>query len=180
MNSRAYTRAQQGSFKCPNCDKSFTRSDSLRRHISAKHAKDREFLCSNSGCERSKKGQGFNRRDKWKAHENSTCRSRTRSTLSSSSSASIPSEAAPQLDSIANASLVCHKSSGATWIDGTVRSAGGALQNQDVILELQKLCRTKKEALLMKEKECEAERKDIAHLCAVIELLEGSGTTTGI
>lgn len=32
----------------------------------------------------------------------------------------------------------------------------------------------------MKEKECEAERKDIAHLCAVIELLEGSGTTTGI
>lgn len=39
----------------------------------------REFLCPNPVCERSKRGNGFIRRDQWKAHEKTTCRSQTRS-----------------------------------------------------------------------------------------------------
>lgn len=64
---------------CPNCDKSFTRPDNLRRHISEFHAEDGEFLCSHSGCERSKKGKGFKRLVEWEDHANNTCRGRTRS-----------------------------------------------------------------------------------------------------
>lgn len=64
---------------CPNCNKSFTRLDNLRRHISANHAEDGEFLCSHSSCERSKKGKGFKRLVECEAHENNTCRGRTRS-----------------------------------------------------------------------------------------------------
>lgn len=113
-----------------------------------------------------------------KVRDCGACKSRTRSTSSSHSSASIPSETVSQLDGIASAPAIRQESSSAVGIDDTTRSDSGTLQNQDVMLELRKLCRTRREALLLKEKECEAERKDIAHLSAVIELLQGSSATS--
>lgn len=172
MDSRIHTHTQRGSFKCPNCHKSFARSDSLRRHITTKHTKDKEFLCSNSSCERSKKGQGFNRRDKLKDHENSSCKNGTRSTSSSRSTHSIPPETVSQLSGTASPSFIYQGNSSAAERDDTAILDGRTLEIRHVILELQRRSRAEEEALLIKEKECQDRRERLANLDTVIKIYE--------
>lgn len=139
-----------------------------------------EFLCPNLGCKKAEKGHGFKRRDKLEKHENNSCKGRLPSTSSNQSTASTPPIAVSTPDDTTSTPLIHQESIPAARIDNGSWTNGGTSENQDVMLKLQRLCRTKQEALLRKEKDCEVERKDIAHLCAVIELLKGSIATTDL
>lgn len=181
INSRIHRHTQRASFKCTNCDKIFCRSDVLRRHINEKHAGRREeFLCPNMGCKKSQKGHGFKRRDKLEKHKIDSCKGRVRVTSSNQSTASTSPMTVSTPDDATDAPCIRQESSPAARIDNEAGSDVGTLQNQDVILKLQRRYRAEHEALLMKEEECQEMRKRLASLHAVIELVQGSSTATSI
>lgn len=130
--NRVSRRTQRGPFKCPDCGKTFARSDSLKRHRNEMHAEVvEEFLCPNLGCKKSEKGHGFKRRDKLEKHENSSCKGRVPSTSSNQSTASTPPIAVSTPDDTTIAPLIHQESIPAGRIDNGSRSNGGTLENQE-------------------------------------------------
>lgn len=57
-----------GSLQCKHCSKSFTRKPDLERHNQSMHQKGIELYCPILTCKKSRKGQGFKRKDNRDKH----------------------------------------------------------------------------------------------------------------
>lgn len=66
---------------CPTCNKTFNRTDVLRRHQHEQHNQARElFLCPHDPCKKSKQGSGFKRQGQLNRHL-VTCKTLKRKTM---------------------------------------------------------------------------------------------------
>lgn len=73
--------AQSASLLCPRCSTTFTRLDTMKRHLREKHRDGtkstsvKEYSCPHGDCNRSKKGSGFGRKEHLHRHLRKSCKS---------------------------------------------------------------------------------------------------------
>ncbi|KAL7798296.1 hypothetical protein V8C37DRAFT_251405 [Trichoderma ceciliae] len=122
--------AMPGSFQCTDCNKKFSRLDSLKRHRKELHIRDAgNFLCPYPDCKKSRKGYGFKRRDKWLVHQSKSCKSRLRAI--SGNRNTTPSTAVRQLGVDVHRDNIPVEET-----DSTIEPDCARLQNKDIIVEL--------------------------------------------
>jgi hypothetical protein len=77
---------------------------------------------------------------------------------------------------MASASIIHQESSPVAWTDDTTESDVRTLQNEEMVLGLQRRYRAEEEALRINEEECQRTRERLASISAVIKIYKEQST----